>query len=290
MAFVAIIFALAAAFSWGCSDFIGGLASRRLSVITVLLFVEVGGLLVMGTIALILQPEMMGATNTLMALGAGLVGVAGLGLFYKAMAIGTMSVVAPVAATGVILPIAVGVIGGERPSPLQWLGLAAVVLGIMLASREQTDSDAAALPSDIRFGNIAIPGAVALALLSALCFGSFFTLTEAPSEESVAWTVLLIRVAPVPVIIALWLRRGAEMPSGRLALGLMGAGTIDLAATAMIALANSRGDLSVVSVLASMYPVVTVTLAAIVLHERLLVSQYFGVVLALLGIGAVAGG
>lgn len=278
---MAIVFALSAAFAWGCADFIGGLASRRLGVITVLLLVESGGLLVMGTVVLVLQPEMMGLKESLMALAAGLVGVGGLGLFYRALAIGTMSVVAPISATGVVLPIAVGVIGGERPATLQWIGLVAIVLGVMLASREQSTVHADAQASR---------RSVILALFAAVCFGAFFALSSVPSEESVAWTVFLIRLAPVPFLLVLWWQRGAERPPRRLGIGLFAAGSIDLAATSLIALANAEGDLSIVSVVASMYPVTTVMLAAVLLHERLLVSQYVGVVLALLGIGAVAGG
>jgi len=278
---MAIVFALSAAFAWGCADFIGGLASRRLGVLTVLLLVEGGGLLVMAIVALILQPEMLDLRLSLMALGAGLVGVCGLGLFYRGLAIGTMSVVAPISATGVVLPVAVGVLGGERPAALQWLGLIAVVAGVMLASREQSSvvaDDGVARQS------------IVLALLAALCFGAFFVLNRAPSEESVAWTVLLIRLAPVPFLGLLWWRTGHERPSRKLGWGLFAAGSIDLAATSLIALANAEGDLSIVSVLASMYPVTTVILAALLLHERLLLSQYVGVALALLGIGAVAGG
>ncbi len=278
---MAIVFALSAAFAWGCADFIGGVASRRLGVLTVLLLVEVGGLIVIGLITLVLQPEMLPLDLSLMALGSGLVGVCGLGLFYRALAVGTMSVVAPITATGAVLPVAIGVIGGERPATLQWVGLAVIIVGVVLASREQSSVEADAEAQRT---------SVVLALLAALCFGAFFALSSVPAEESVPWTVMFIRLAPVPFLAVLWWQRGSELPSRKLGLGLMAAGCIDLAATSLIALANAAGDLSIVSVVASMYPVTTVMLAAVILHERLLPSQYVGVVLAFLGIGAVAGG
>jgi drug/metabolite transporter (DMT)-like permease len=278
---MAVILALSAAFAWGCSDFIGGVASRRFGALTVLLLIEAGGLAVMTAICLAIKPPLPETTDVLQLLGAGLLGVAGLGLFYHAMAIGTMSVVAPIAGSGVVLPVAAGVLAGDRPSAVQWAGLAAVVVGVMLASREQSEvhADATAARRSILF-----------ALVAAACFGSFFVLLEGPAEESVAWTVLLIRVAPMPVLIALWLRGGASLPPGPVTAGLLVAGTIDLAATSLIALATREGDLSIVSVLSSMYPVITVLLAAALLHERLLRSQYVGVVLALGGVVAVAGG
>lgn len=277
---MAVLLALSAALAWGCSDFIGGVASRRIGTLTVLMLVELGGLIVGAILCVLFAPALPPAADVLQLLGAGLLGVAGLGLFYHAMAIGTMSVVAPVAGSGVVLPVAVGVVGGDRPSAIQWAGLAAVVFGVMLASREQSD-----VPADAE----AQRRALLLALVAAICFGSFFVLLEGPAKESALWAALLIRVAPIPVLIAFWVRAGRKLPAPRITAGLLAAGTIDLLATTLIALATARGELSIVSVLASMYPVVTVLLAAIVLHERLLKSQYVGVALALAGVIAVAG-
>ncbi|MEI2702742.1 MAG: EamA family transporter [Baekduia sp.] len=278
---MAVVLALSAALAWGCSDFIGGVASRRISTLTVLLLVEFGGLIVGAAVCLLLAPPLPPTGDVLQLLAAGLLGVAGLGLFYHAMAIGTMSVVAPVAGSGVVLPVAAGVVAGDRPSALQWAGLVAVVAGVMLASREQ---------SEVAADAEAQRRAVLLALVAAVCFGSFFILLEGPAKESALWSALLIRVAPMPVLIGVWARAGRPLPAPRLTAGLLAAGTIDLLATALIALATAEGELSIVSVLASMYPVVTVLLAAAFLHERLLRSQYAGVALALAGVIAVAGG
>jgi drug/metabolite transporter (DMT)-like permease len=280
---MAIALAITAAACWGLADFLAGLASRRVAVPIVLLLVEGGGLVVIAAIALVSRdPFFTDAGDVLSAVGGGLAGVLGLGCFYQALAIGTMSVVAPISAAGVALPVVVGVASGDRPSAVAAGGLVAIVIGVVLASREEhADAEAAAAGRT----------AILLALLSAVGFGGFFALTDAPADASVVWTILLARAAPIPLIVAMvLLMRPAQRPSRRLALGIAAVGTIDLAATSLIALANTKGDLSLVSVLGGMYPVATVLLAAVIIHERLARPQLAGVVLALGGIAAVAAG
>jgi drug/metabolite transporter (DMT)-like permease len=153
--------------------------------------------------------------------------------------------------------------------------------GVVLASRESHADDASA-----RAGR----ASVGLALLSAVGFGGFFALSDAPADASVPWTLVLVRGAALPVVIAIVLATRPPLPGRRLGLGVLAVGCIDLFATSLLALANTKGDLSVVSVLGSMYPVTTVLLAAAVLHERLARPQLAGVVLALAGVGLVASG
>jgi drug/metabolite transporter (DMT)-like permease len=279
---MAVVLALCAAASWGLADFLAGLASRRLSVPLVLLLVEGSGLVVVLVVTLISgEPFFDNSADALSAIGGGLSGVLGLGCFYRALAIGTMSVVAPISAAGVALPVVVGVATGDRPSIIAALGLVAIVGGVVLASREQHETDEAAAAGRT---------SVALALLSAVGFGGFFALTDAPADHSVLWTLVLARSAPIPFVAAIALWQRPALPSPRFALGLCAVGTIDLLATGLIAVANTKGDLSVVSVLGGMYPVATVLLAAAVLHERLRPPQLAGVVLALGGVAAVAAG
>jgi drug/metabolite transporter (DMT)-like permease len=279
---MAIALALAAAASWGLADFLAGLASRRVSVPVVLFLVEGGGLIVILAIALVVaEPFFSEPRDFWSALGGGLAGVLGLGCFYAALAIGTMSVVAPISSAGVALPVVVGIATGNRPSSVTALGLVAIVAGVVLASREQHE-DAAAATASRR--------AVVLALLSAIGFGGFFALTDAPSDASVVWTLVLARSAALPFVALVIASRRPALPTGRFALGIAAVGTIDLLATSLIAIANTKGDLSVVSVLGGMYPVMTVLLAAAFLHERVRGSQVVGIALALGGVGAVAAG
>lgn len=279
---MAIALAFAAACSWGLADFLAGLASRRLPASVVLLLVEGGGLVVILAVAVLSgTPFFAHATDLWSAIGGGLSGVLGLGCFYRALAIGTMSVVAPISSTGVALPVVVGIATGNRPSAVTAAGLVAIVAGVVLASREEHDSAQAAADGRRALG---------LALLSAVGFGGFFALTDAPSDASVAWTLVAARAAALPFVAAVILRSGAALPSRRFGVGIAGIGCIDLLATALIAIANTKGDLSVVSVVGGMYPVMTVLLAAAVLHERVRAPQALGIALALGGVAAVAAG
>lgn len=281
---MAIALALAAAASWGLADFLAGLASRRVSVPIVLFLVEGGGLVVILAITLASgSPFFEHASDFWSALAGGLSGVLGLGCFYAALSIGTMSVVAPISSAGVALPVVVGIVTGNRPSVVTALGLVAIVAGVVLASREEHDDVEAAAASR---------RAVALALVSAVGFGGFFALTDAPSDASVPWTLVLARSAALPFVALIIARQRPTLtlPTRRLALGIAAVGTIDLLATSLIAIANTKGDLSVVSVLGGMYPVMTVVLAAAVLKERVAATQVVGIVLALGGVGAVAAG
>jgi drug/metabolite transporter (DMT)-like permease len=279
---MAIALALAAAASWGLADFLAGLASRRLSVPVVLLLVEGGGLVVILAITLITGASFFDhASDFWSALAGGLSGVLGLGCFYRALAIGTMSVVAPISSAGVALPVVVGIATGNRPSVVTAAGLVAIVAGVVLASREEHDDAQAAADGRTAIG---------LALLSALGFGGFFALTDAPSDASVPWTLVIARSAALPFVVGVIARTRPALPSGRFALGVAAVGCIDLLATALIAIANTKGDLSVVSVLGGMYPVMTVLLAAAVLHERVRPPQMLGIGLALGGVAAVAAG
>lgn len=278
---VPIVYAVLASVSWGLSDFIGGFASRRFGVLTVLMLIEAGGLVAGGVVLAAAGSPLPGGTDLLLACSAGLVGVAGLACLYKALAIGKMSVVAPITSAGVVLPVLVGLARGDSPSELQSVGMAVIVAGVMLASRERSATDD---ERDVSRRS------VLLAVVAGLCLASFYILVRSPSHHSVLWTVVLVRMAPLPVVALLWRRSGSRLPPPRFSAGLLAAGTIDLVAIALIALASRHGELAIIAVLGSMYPVVTVMLAAAVLHERVRASQYLGVVLALAGVGAVAGG
>jgi len=279
---MAIVLALAAAASWGLADFLAGLASRRVSVPVVLLLVEGGGLVVIVVVAVVAGgPFFAHASDAWSAVGAGLSGVVGLGCFYRALAIGTMSVVAPISSAGVALPVVVGIATGNRPSAVTAAGLVAIVVGVVLASREQHDDAASAAAGRTALG---------LALLSAIGFGGFFVLIDAPADASIAWTLVLSRGAAVPFVLAVILRARPAFPARRLALGIAAVGCVDLLATTLLSVAQTEGDLAVVSVLGGMYPVITVLLAAAVLHERVRPPQLVGIVCALGGIGAVAAG
>ena len=222
------------------------------------------------------------ARPALLALGAGIGGCLALAAFYRGLAIGTMSIVAPVSATGAAVPVLVGVIGGERPGTIQAAGLVLAMVGIVLAAREPGGG----VPSR------AVRASLGLALLAALGFGSFFVLIDAATEDGGAsWSLLLVRVGEALLLGTLALARRPAMPSSlRDASPLLLVGALDYLATALFALATQQGLLSVVSVVGSLYPAVTVVLARIVLAERVARSQEAGVVITLAAVVAISAG
>ena len=279
---LAIVSALAASACWGVADFFGGLMSRRISSLTVTLSVEAAGLLIVAAIMAVVQPPMPSATQAVWAVGGGLSGVVGLGAFYRALAIGTMSIVAPISSTGVALPVLVGLAEGNRISAAQAFGLGFAVVGVILAGREtEEDRDAGA---DTR-------RAVALALAAAVGFGGYFIAADQAADGGVLWTLLLGRAAAVPVLAAIALAVGTALtPSAPQALRLLGVGAMDLTATGLYAFATTKGLLAVVAVLGALYPVTTVLLARGILGERLTRVQDAGVAAALAGVALIAAG
>jgi drug/metabolite transporter (DMT)-like permease len=276
-----VLLSLAASCCWGVADFIGGLQTKRVSVPVVLAIVEgVGLVLVLVIIAAAGEP-LPGARAVVLSLVGGVAGVLALGCFYRALSIGTMSIVAPISATGVALPVIVGIATGDELSALVSAGLAVTVVGVILASREAHEDDHRAAAGRLSIG---------LALLAAVGFGSYFVLSDAAADDSVLWFLVLSRVIPVPALIAIAAARGAPRPAPRTALLLALGGTLDCGATGLYALANTKGALSIVAVVGSLYPVATVVLARVVLGERIRPVQRVGVAAALAGVAMIAGG
>ncbi len=280
----AITLALSSSLLWGLADFLGGLKSRSYPVPVVLATMYLSSLAVMATFVLARgqgppEPKAVAAS-----LGAGLVGILGLTAFYRALAIGTMSIVAPIAATGVALPVLVGIATGDRPGLIRALGIAAAIVGVVLASRED---DGGAL--DAHQQRIS----VVLAVLAGLGFGSYFVLAEIGSNADVAWTLTLSRTAALPfiaVFAVVAVRHGGRLPGARQFAVLGAIGLLDLAANWAYNHATTIGELSTVAVASSLYPVTTVFMAALVLGERVRGIQRAGVVVALAGVVMIAAG
>jgi drug/metabolite transporter (DMT)-like permease len=277
----ALALALGSSLCWGIADFIGGVQSRRFPLLVVMLVsqgVGLAGLIVWIAVRGAPPPELV---RLLPAAIGGFAGLAALTAFYRASSIGTMSIVAPISATGAAVPVIVGVAGGDRPAILQVAGLAAAIVGVVLASRERgpgVDGPPAGRAS------------IALALVAALGFGSFFVGLRISARADVPWALFAARITGVACLAALvWLRRtpiGVGRSLGPFAL----VGALDLAANATYALATRHGLLSIVAVAASLYPLATVVLARLLLGERVRRLQEVGIVTALLGIALIAAG
>jgi drug/metabolite transporter (DMT)-like permease len=310
---------------WGAADFFGGIQSRHLPALTVAFWSQAAGALLIAA-ALALQvvldlpasPGVEGVGPVAAAVGwglaAGIGGGCALVLFYRGLAEGTMSVVAPISACGAVVPVAATLLAGDQPGPVAGLGILTAVIGVVLVSRASTSprpsrsgaTAQGATPHGATPHGATRQGRVlAMALGAALGFGLFYVFVDAGMAASGG--------APLPVIagargsslvvlstIALvaW-RSGPRRPDGQVgpgglrwpgrrigAVALVGVG--DTGANLLFAYAASAGNLAVVGVLGSLYPVATVLLARWLLGERLTGGQNAGVLLALTGVSLLA--
>jgi drug/metabolite transporter (DMT)-like permease len=278
---LAVALGLAAGLSWGVSDFLGGVKSRTLELLAVMVLSQGMGLALVALIVAVRGEGPPAGEQLLYASLSGVSGVLGLAAFYRGLAVGAMAVVAPISATGAAIPVVAGLISGERPSAAQAAGIALAIAGVVVASRE---APAEGGPARVATG-------VGLALVAACGFGGFFVAMDAASEDDVFWAILVNRITGVSglVLAALALRRSVAVP-GREAATLLLIGTMDIAANTLYAVASTEGLISVVAVLASLYPVVTIMLARLVLGERVRPLQRVGIVVAISGVALISGG
>jgi len=215
----------------------------------------------------------------LFGMGAGLVGLVGLGAAYRGMAIGVVSVVSTIAATGPVIPLVIGLILGERPTVLQFGGMAMALGGIGLLAFDRRPVDG---------GRRLVPG-VGLALLAALAFGLFLVAIRYASRPDALYGVLATRTGSVAALVVLGiLFRSRIKVSSPDVPALFAVGLLDVGADVFFAFATTIGLLSIVSILSSLYPVATVLLARVVLQERMARLQQAGVMLALAGVGLIS--
>ena len=271
----AIALALGASVLWGVGDFLGGVTSRRLATLAVLAVSQAAGLVGILIVASVAGGEFLGGVAVLAALAAGAGGALGLGALYRGMAIGAIGVVAPISASAAVIPVAVGLARGERPEAIQLAGIALALVGVALVARE---------PEAVR----GVAAGVPLALLAALGFGSFFVFIDRAAADDPYWAVVVARTASSAFALAVAGTRGAlRIP--RAALPTLAAiGLFDVSANVLLVLALNEGFVSLVSVLASLYPVVTILLAIAVLHERPSRSQALGGATALAGVAMIS--
>ena len=277
---MAALLALGGALSWGLGDFLGGLASRRLAVVTVLVVSQAVGLAGLLVWVLVAGDAFPGVGELLPAAAAGIAGLVGLGALYRGLAIGAMGIVAPISAASPIVPLAVDAAKGDTPAALQWFGIALVLTGIAVLSREPAGA-----------GQRRVAAGAGLAVVAALGFGLFVVGLDAGADESAAWAVVAARVASVSVaVVAAAVTTASLRPPRRLLPMLVGVGVFDTGANVFVAAATTHGAAGIVAVLSALYPVVTVVLAWLLLGEHLGRSKRIGGVVALAGAAFVAAG
>jgi drug/metabolite transporter (DMT)-like permease len=278
---IAVALALAASLSWGIADFGGGIGTRRVQVVWVMVVSQIAGLALVGILALATQPQLPSGRELAWGVFGGVMGAVGLTAFYRALAVGTMGIVGPISATGAIVPVAYGLARGEHPSPLQGVGIVVAVVGVIAASLEP-------LPQgDGRKLATGVP----LALLAALGFGSSLLGLNRVSQAGVVWGTLTLRFTVVPIVClaALVLRPSIARLRPTLPI-LVAAGIFDTGANLLYGASARHGLISVVSVLGSLYPVVLVVLARFLLAERIARPQLAGVAVALAGVALISAG
>ena len=276
---LAIALALGASLSWGLGDFFGGLKSRTLHVLTVLVLSQVVGMAGALTWVVASGDGFPSRSAMAFAVGAGASGCLGIATLYRGMAIGAMGIVAPISAVAAVIPFTVGIASGERPSVLQVTGILLALAGVGVASREPAHK-----------GGGRADG-IGLALLAALGFGLYFVFADRAADESVPYAVATARGASLLLALVAALVVGASLRPSRVhwpALAVVG--LCDVGANMLFSLATTRGYLSIVSVMSALYPVVTVALAALVLHERVSATQRLGVAGALIGAAMITAG
>jgi drug/metabolite transporter (DMT)-like permease len=274
---LALVLALASSAVWGTADFSGGLLSRRLPAFAVTVVSQAAGFA-----PLLVALGVRGSLDWRgfgFGLLAGVGGGAGLAAFYRALSLGTMSVVSPIAACSAVVPFVISLASGERPGALALVGAVVALGGAVLASAEERRSESRERSR-----------AIALAVVAAVALGVFIYFLGLGSREGDALSTLVgARTGSLATLVAGALVFRAQVRVPRRALAAVAAvGLLDVAANALFAFASGHGLLSLVSVLGSLYPVMTVLLAHVVLHERLTRVQQVGIALALAGVAAIA--
>lgn len=295
----AIALGFASALVWGAADFLGGLKSRQLQLLTVLLISQAAGLVGV-VIWAAARGEGLPAEVVPWAISNAIAGTVGLAAFYRALSVGAMGVVAPISASAAVIPVAVGVAGGERPGALQLAGIAVAIVGVAVASYEPREAPlhepgaATAAAGGPTPGGLTPPRAstgVGLALLAALGFGVFFVGLDKGSDHDLVWTLVIGRTLSTGLLaaVALFARPSFEM-TGRDFNAVIAVGVLDMGANALFAAGSTLGLVSVVAVLGSLYPVTTLLLARFLLGERLHRIQRAGAVTALAGVALISAG
>lgn len=279
---MAVVLGLLVAATYGAADFFGGLSSKRASVPAVVVLSQLTGLPFLGVLVVL-----AGGDPSLRNVGYGAVaggfGAVGLVCLYRGLSSGRMSVVAPITAVGAALvPVAWGLMRGERPGTVALVGVVLALVAVGLISRTDDDlldgAETSGRPPPASF--------LPLAVVAGLAFGLVFVLLSLTDDEAGFWPLAAGRLVSIPLLTAGTLATGRSFAVGSrgAARTIVAAGVLDMTANALFLLASREGLLALVGVLSSLYPASTVLLARLVLEERLLGVQVVGLVLAGTGV------
>ena len=271
---MAIALALISSILWGTSDFVGGTVSKRLPSSTVLLWSSFAALPFVAVIALVAGDLHFSGTTVGWGIVAGVSCSLGIVALYQALATGVMGVVAPIASTSVLVPVAVGFARGEGPGPVRSVGIALAIIGVILAGGPH-----------LRLFRSGGHRPIVLALIAALGIGISLLAVANGSGDNALSTLLVMRlVYPVLLIVVVIVTRAPKMAGRGNIMPAAAAGIGDALAVTLYGVATRSGALPVVAALSSLFPVTTLVLARQIDHERLEREQAIGVALALIGV------
>ncbi|MFC0506624.1 EamA family transporter [Micromonospora costi] len=279
---LAVLLALGASLGWGVSDFLGGRTSRSAPLLSVLLVSQATALVVVVALVAARGVGPPDGRYLLWAAAAGAGEAMAIASLYRGLSVGTMSIVAPVAATAPVVPVIGGLLIGQVPGLTQGIGLGLAIVGLVITScRPRSAGVTARVGPSVRYG-----------LLAALGFGAFFLAMDRASEGDIRWALLGARLTSVVIIatiVVVGVARGRRAAIRRADLPTMALiGVLIVAADSLYALATTRDLVGVVAVVGSLHTVVTMALARIWLHERLARIQQVGVATSLCGVLALA--
>ncbi len=279
---LAVILSLLAGLSIGTGDFLAGTQARRTSLWAVIVVSQIVGFA--GTLAVVLirdQPFPAWA-GVFAALMAGVTAVIGIATSYGALSISVMSIVGPIQATGVAIPVLWGLVQGERPSVLQAAGIVVAFVGVVLAAREKSAGEHHEAPSR---------KAIVISLAAALTIGLNYVCYAYAAKYDPYWGIFIARSTSIGLFaLAFVIVRPQLRLTAAAVLPIMAIGVLDTGSNGLFSVASTMGYLSVVAVLSAVYPVFTVMWAHLFAHERLARLQQAGVAAALVGVGMIAAG
>lgn len=275
---MAALLALLSSFTWGTADFLGGILSKRRNAIAVIGGSQPFGLIAITIVALAFNKFWFNEQIIIYGIFAGLIGMLALMAYYQALATGSMGIVAPIGSLGVLVPLVYAYLDGDNPTTMQNIGIAAAIIGVVLASGPE-----------FRGGTKSAP--ILLALGSAVFFGFVVLFMAKGGQINAPATVVVMRVSQVSVMLtlALVLRTLGGLKREDVPL-LAATGSMDAIANVFFTTAASIGMLSIVSVLGSLFPIATGILAWWFLKERLIPIQYIGIVVTMAGVVAITSG
>lgn len=274
----ASLLALLSAVLYGAGDFVGGVTARRIGTIATVLLSQFAGLLVLIAVVIVSPAAAITGVDVLWGASAGLAGGVGVALLYRALAIGSMAIVAPMTAIcAVAIPALADWLGGARLPPRAVAGMAVALVAIVLVSQGKTEGATR--------GSAHIPPGVGIALASGVAIGCFFLALARAGSTAGLWPLLAARSTSVLLFAVIALASRTPLRSD-VKVGMLAAfgGVLDMVANALYVIATRGGALSLIVTLASLYPASTVILARVLLGERLTRAQTAGVLCALVAV------